>query len=66
VAPEAPPVLLSREEQSGSARFVERAILWTDERRAELADILYPLTSRRGTEAVRRLVAFNNWLRRSG
>lgn len=66
VAPEAPPVLLSREEQSGIASFVERASLWSDDRRVELADILYPLTSRRGNAAVRRLVAFNNWLRRSG
>lgn len=65
VEPEAPPVLLSREEQSGIASFVERASLWSDDRRAELADILYPLTSRKGNAAVRRLVAFNNWLRRS-
>lgn len=62
VAPEAPAVPLSRDEQEAIVEFGERAGELHVERQRELADQLEPLTGRMGNAAVDRLVAHANWL----
>jgi uncharacterized RDD family membrane protein YckC len=59
----APPLLLTREEQAGLLQYAERAALWSDARREELADLAEPLTEARGHEGVRRLAGMAVWLR---
>ncbi|QQL45692.1 RDD family protein [Sulfuriroseicoccus oceanibius] len=61
---EVPPVMLTRTEQRAVTDFVERAGIWTDERREELANLVTPLTRASGVEGVRRLVSYNAWFKR--
>lgn len=53
---------LSRDEQRAVMQFGERADLLSQERCAELANILTPLTGLQGEDAVERLRAHANWL----
>lgn len=56
------PLVLAVDEQSALVEFAERAGQLTVQRQEELANLLTPLTSLRGTAAIRRLVAHANWL----
>ncbi len=58
----APPVVLTREEQAALLQFLERAPLWADERRLELASLTEPLTLAPGGEGLRRLCGMGLWL----
>lgn len=61
--PQPPPHPLSRPEQAAILNFVERAPLWSDDRRIELANLLSPLTGATGPEGLRRLCAIGLYLR---
>ena len=61
-SPEPPPQRLGREEQRAIVDFAERLPTWTDSRAQELAALARPLTGSDGPAAVRRLVAYANWL----
>ena len=63
IAPAPPPNPLSRAEQAAILQFIERAPVWSEERRIELADRLSPLTGATGMEGLRRLCAIGLWLR---
>ena len=58
----APSQVLTREEQAALLQFLERAPLWADERRIELATLVQPLTQAGGTEGLRRLCGMAMWL----
>ena len=58
----APTQVLTREEQAALLQFLERAPLWADERRIELATLAVPLTQATGTEGLRRLCGMALWL----
>lgn len=58
----APSQVLTREEQAALLQFIERAPLWADERRLELAALAHPLTNAPGTEGLRRLCGMALWL----
>lgn len=61
--PQPPSIPLSRPEQAAILQFVERAPLWSDDRRIELANLLSPLTGATGEEGLRRLCAIGLYLR---
>ncbi len=58
----APAQVLTREEQAALLQFIERAPLWADERRLELAALAQPLTHAPGVEGLRRLCGMALWL----
>jgi hypothetical protein len=58
----APAQVLTREEQAALLQFIERAPLWADERRLELAALAQPLTQAPGVEGLRRLCGMALWL----
>lgn len=58
----APSLVLTREEQAALLQFLERAPLWADERRIELATLVQPLTEATGVEGLRRLCGMALWL----
>lgn len=58
----APSVALSAEERAALVSFAVRVPSWSTARRAELADILHPLTRLRGPEGVDRLVSIAHHL----
>ena len=58
----APSQVLTREEQAAMLQFIERAPLWADERRIELATLALPLTGVAGVEGLRRLSGMALWL----
>ena len=58
----APAQVLTREEQSALLQFLERAPMWADERRIELATLAEPLTQAAGVEGLRRLCGMALWL----
>lgn len=58
----APSQVLTREEQAALLQFLERAPLWADERRIELATLVQPLTEAKGVEGLRRLCGMALWL----
>jgi uncharacterized RDD family membrane protein YckC len=62
VAAHAPKLLLTREEQRAVVAFRERAALWSDARRIEIADIAQPLTGASGAAGVARLLAMGHAL----
>jgi hypothetical protein len=61
--PQPSPHPLSRPEQAAILQFIERAPLWSDDRRIELANLLSPLTGATGAEGLRRLCAIGLYLR---
>jgi uncharacterized RDD family membrane protein YckC len=63
--PQPPPVALSREEQQAIVLYLERAGLWSEGRKEELANHLQPLTGRIGSEGVKQLLNHALWLRDS-
>lgn len=58
----APTQVLTREEQAALLQFLERAPLWAEERRIELASLAQPLTQASGVEGLRRLCGMALWL----
>lgn len=66
VRPVAPPITLAPVEQLALAEFATRAPTWTHERRAELADLLEPLTGARHAAGVERLVGMAHWVEGRG
>ncbi len=60
----APPGSLTVAEQSTLLAFAERAGALTPERRVELAEVLSPLTGKRGDAAVSTLLGYANWVAR--
>lgn len=58
----APSRVLTREEQAALLQFLERAPLWANERRLELAGLVQPLTEAEGAEGLRRLCGMALWL----
>ncbi len=57
-----PPVSLSEEEQWLLLAFAERSESLTRERREELAELVTPLTGRRGESGVKALYAYAHWV----
>lgn len=62
VAPVAPPVGLTVDEVRALSLFRERAGLWSEGRRAEIADQAAVLTGKTGASGVTRLMAMAHWL----
>jgi uncharacterized RDD family membrane protein YckC len=60
-----PPLPLTREEQQSLVLFLERAGLWSEGRKEELANHLHPLTGLQGRPAVEQLLGHAVWLRDS-
>jgi uncharacterized RDD family membrane protein YckC len=60
--PMKPPVSLSEEEQWLLLAFAERSDSLTRERREELAELVAPLTGRRGEMGVKALYAYAHWV----
>ena len=65
LVPQPPPVPLSREEQQALVLYMERAGLWSEGRKEELANHLHALTGKLGREGVERILAHATWLRDS-
>ncbi len=62
VSAEAPGLALSREEQAAVVGFGERAGMWSEERRIELADHAAALTGASGKRGMTRLLGMAHWL----
>jgi uncharacterized RDD family membrane protein YckC len=62
VTPVAPPVALSREEQSAIVDFLDRAAYWSDARRIELSDLLTPLTETSGMKGLVKVCGIGLWI----
>lgn len=60
--PQAPVTPLTAADQRAIISFAERVPMWSDERACELAEILEPITHRRGEAAVRHIVGVANYL----
>ena len=58
----APPVVLTREEQAAIVSYRERAGLWSDARRVELADHAATITNAQGQQGKTRLLEMAHWL----
>lgn len=58
----APPVVLTKEEQAAIAAFRERAGLWSEARRIELADHAAAVSGNSGREGMTRLLGIAHWL----
>ena len=65
IAPVAPRVVLSREEQSALVQFLDRSETWSPSRKEELAAHLQPLTGATGRDGVKRALSMGAWLRDS-
>lgn len=59
---EAPPVALTREEQAAIASYRDRAGLWSEARRIELADHASAVTNSNGREGMTKILAMADWL----
>jgi len=58
----APPMVLLRDEQAAIAAFRERAGLWSEARRIELANHASQVTGSEGREGMTRLLGMAHWL----
>ena len=58
----APPVVLTREEQAAIAAYKERAGMWSEARRIELADHAAAVTNTEGQAGVGKLLGMAHWL----
>ncbi|SHJ80467.1 Uncharacterized membrane protein YckC, RDD family [Rubritalea squalenifaciens DSM 18772] len=58
----APPVVLTKEEQAAIAAFRERAGLWSEARRIELADHASAVSGSKGREGMTKLLGVAHWL----
>jgi hypothetical protein len=65
IAPERPPLILTREEEQAFIEFSERASLWSDARKEELVASLAPVLGVSGREGVLRALAIGAWIRDS-
>lgn len=65
IVPTPPQIALSREEQQAVVLYLERAGLWSDGRKEELANHLQQLTGTTGRAGVLRLLGMGLWLRDS-
>lgn len=65
MAPVLPRYPLHREEQLAFAGFRERLSLWSQARRVELANHLYPLTRKEGLEGVNEVLRIGAWIEES-
>lgn len=63
--PQPPPIALSREEQQALVLYLERAGLWSEGRKEELANHLQPLTGLTGRPGVEQILGHALWLRDS-
>ena len=63
IQPMPPPVGLSGEEARALSAFRDRAGLWSEARRHEIADQAQPLSGATGAEGASRLMAMAHWLR---
>ncbi|MDB4491398.1 RDD family protein [bacterium] len=63
--PLAPSTALERSEQLAIVSYLERAGLWSDARREELANHVPSLTRQTGREGVNRLLRIGHWIRNS-
>ena len=63
LTPLAPAVTLEREEQLAVVAYLERAGLWSDARREELANLAPSVSGRSGQEGVTRLLRMGKWIR---
>lgn len=63
--PLAPSTALERSEQLAIVSYLERAGLWSDARREELANHVPTLTRQTGREGVNRLLRMGRWIRNS-
>ena len=61
-APQRPPLPLQLDEQRALIAYAERAPQMTPERQAELAELLEPVTGRRGGDAVAAVLGIANYL----
>lgn len=61
-----PPVPLLREEQAALLQFIERAPLWSDERRRELSDLLEPMTRKTGYPGLNEVCGIATWIEKGG
>ena len=57
-----PPFSLTRAEEAAIVAFAERATVWSDERKNELAEILTEMTGKRGAFATEHIVQMGQWL----
>lgn len=57
-----PPVALTREEQAAIASYKERAGLWSEARRIELAEHAAAVTGAYGPEAMQKILGMADWL----
>lgn len=62
VPSEAPPIPVSLDDQVAFTGFSQRSATLSDQRKEELADILEPITQRRGNKAVEYIQGVGNWL----
>lgn len=58
----APPISLTREEQAAIAAFKDRAGLWSEARRIELADHASAVTKSSGRDGMSKIIAMADWL----
>ncbi len=65
IVPSPPPRLLSKEEQQAVILFLERAGLWSDARKEEIANHVQSLTGASGRAGVLKLLSMGQWLRDS-
>jgi uncharacterized RDD family membrane protein YckC len=65
IAPERPPLLLTREEEQAFIEFAERASLWSDSRKEEVVAPLAAILGVSGREGVLRALAIGAWIRDS-
>ncbi len=60
--PKMPRLQLIREEEVAIRSFCERAGIWSEERRIEMAQHAEELTQKQGVEAVEELAAYSRWI----
>lgn len=65
IVPQAPPVVLTREEQQAFMHFIERAATWSDARKAEMVSSLAEVLGTTDHERVTRALAIGAWVRDS-
>lgn len=57
-----PPVALTRAEEAAIISFAERATVWSDERKNEIADVLSDVTGKKGPFATENVIQMGQWL----
>jgi hypothetical protein len=65
IVPQAPPLVLTREEQQAFMQFIERASTWSDARKEEMVASLGEVLGEDSRERVFRALAIGAWVRDS-